>query len=74
MYNNCMKTRREKTKRVEVKIPESLAADLLENLAPWHGVQKYAILAAIRVFSELPINEKLERINDEVSREKAEKK
>ena len=65
MYNVCMKT-----KRVEVKIPEDLAANMLENITPWHGAQKYAILAAIRVFAEMPVNEKLKRINEEVVRKR----
>jgi hypothetical protein len=70
MYNYCMKTHKPKFKRVEIKIPKDLENDLLENLAPWHGIQKYAILAAIRNFAELPISEKLDQINHEVLIEK----
>jgi hypothetical protein len=72
MYNDCMPIHKETITRVEVKIPEGIKSAMLKGLTPWHGIQKYAILAALRMFADLSLEERRRRIDKEVVIEKRE--
>jgi hypothetical protein len=58
------------TVRIEIKIDKETKDHIVQGLLPIHGVQKYAILAAMRNFATLPPSKRQELVNEEIRLEK----